>query len=170
MPHTEMEQVLDNSKTLEKQSLASLSSVGRGAIVSNSDNGFEASRKSPHSLVLMVLVASLGGLLFGFNTGIIGSVIWSLRKTMVTDNEASVIVSIFAAAAVFGSFFCGPLCDRYGRKTIIALSSVLCLLGGIVFASAPNFALLVLGRLICGLSIGISSFVVPTYIAEIAPK
>ena len=78
-------------------------------------------------------------------------------------------MSITILGAIFGSLISAPLADAHGRKLSIYLSDVFFLLGTILMALAPNLAVLIAGRLIVGLGIGIVAMIAPVYLAEMAP-
>ena len=80
------------------------------------------------------------------------------------------MVSLAQLGAFFGSLVAGPLADRIGRKPVILLADVLFTVGAIVMAIAPEIYVLMIGRIIIGLGVGIASMIVPIYLAEVSPK
>jgi len=116
-------------------------------------------------------IAATGGLLFGFDTGVINVALpfikhqWDLSATAEAWAVSAVLVGGMA-----GSLLSGRLADALGRKRINLLASLIFVLGSIITAIAPSPDVLIGGRLMLGLAIGIVSFSVPLYIAEIAPS
>ena len=79
------------------------------------------------------------------------------------------VVSLSLLGAFFGALIAGPLADHYGRKPIVIFSSILYTIGVVVMAFANSLEMLMVGRLIVGIDIGIDSMIVPVYLSEIAP-
>ena len=71
--------------------------------------------------------------------------------------------------AFFGSLIAGPFSDAFGRKPVIIASDVLFTIGSIVMATAETISVLIIGRLIVGLAVGIASMIVPVYLSEVSP-
>jgi len=74
------------------------------------------------------------------------------------------------AGAIVGAAFGGWLNDAYGRKKATLLADVIFILGAILMAAAPDPYVLIAGRLLVGLGVGIASVTAPVYIAEVAPS
>ncbi len=127
-------------------------------------------RGSIFYLLLACLVASLGGLLFGFDTAVISGAIDPLQVQFSLSNwMKGWIVSSALIGCLIGSAIAGTLSDRFGRKKILLLAAILftaCSIGSAV-PSQPWH--LVIARLIGGMGIGIASMLSPMYIAEISP-
>lgn len=122
-------------------------------------------------LYLIAAIAATGGLLFGFDTGVINVALPSLRLQFgLSPSEESVVVSAVLFGAMFGPFVSGALSDKLGRKKINIIASLVFLLGSILTAMAISVSFLIVGRLFLGLAIGIVSGTVPLYLAELAPK
>ena len=71
--------------------------------------------------------------------------------------------------AAIGSIFAGPLSDKIGRKPVILLADIFFTLGAATMAMAPEIWILMVGRVIVGLGVGIATQVVPVYLAEMSP-
>lgn len=115
-------------------------------------------------------VAALGGLLFGYDTGVISGALLFIRQDF--DLSAFVegfIVSSLLLGAMAGAGISGALSDRLGRRTIILIAAVIFALGAIGAALAPNVWTLILFRVVLGLGVGAASALVPSYISESAP-
>ncbi|NOY36440.1 MAG: sugar porter family MFS transporter [Chlorobi bacterium] len=122
-------------------------------------------------VVIIAAVAATGGLLFGFDTGVISGAIPFLQQNFQLDN--SMIENITTAGllgAVIGAVLTGRLSDIFGRKKTILTAAIIFVVGAAWSGWAPNAHNLMFARLFIGLAIGISSFSVPLYIAEISPS
>ncbi len=114
--------------------------------------------------------AGLGGLLFGYDTGVISGAELFLRKDFTLSSFAlEVIVSGVLVGAAIGALGGGRLADLYGRRRLLIATAVIFAIGAIICAAAPSTTLLIIGRIIVGLGIGLSSGTVPVYISEVSP-
>jgi len=120
-------------------------------------------------LYLIAMVAALAGLLFGYDAGIISGAILFIKKSFAADPEK---IGYIVAAVPFGALcaaaFCGRINDLIGRKFTLIIAAIMFMAGSIVCAYAPDIDVLVIGRVILGLAVGLGSFTAPIYIAEIA--
>ncbi len=122
-------------------------------------------------LYLIAAIAATGGLLFGFDTGVINVALPSLRlQFALSPSQESLVVSAVLFGAMFGPLVSGTLSDKLGRKKINIIAALVFLLGSILTAMAISVSFLIIGRLFLGLAIGIVSGTVPLYLAELAPK
>lgn len=123
------------------------------------------------NVLVIALIASTGGLLFGFDTGVISGALPFLRDHWkLTDNNVELLTTSVLVGAVIGAIASGRLSDVLGRKRMIMINAVIFALGAVGCAFSTDFVMLISMRLIVGFAIGITSFVVPMYIAEIAPS
>ncbi|MFN2166233.1 MAG: MFS transporter, partial [Anaerolineae bacterium] len=121
-------------------------------------------------VVVAVGVAALGGLLFGYDTGVIsGAILFIQKQFSLSSTLEEVVVSAVLIGAVAGAACGGLLADRLGRRRTIILAAVTFTVGAVGTALTPSVALLIAGRVVVGLAIGVASFVSPMYISEIAP-
>ncbi len=113
---------------------------------------------------------SLGGLLFGYDTGVISGAILFINEELGLTPflEGLVVASLLLGAAV-GAASAGPLSDRLGRRNIIIIAGILFSIGAIGAALAPNVGVLVFFRVVLGLAVGAAALTVPLYLSEIAP-
>jgi sugar porter (SP) family MFS transporter len=126
--------------------------------------------KGARFVYLAAAFAALGGLLFGYDTGVIsGALIFIRQEFTLSTFEQELVVSIVLAGAIVGALTGGRLSDRFGRRATLFATSVVFILGAIVCAAAPSIAVLVIGRVIVGLGIGLACTTVPVYISEVAP-
>ena len=121
-------------------------------------------------MIFVITIASLGGLLFGYHTAIIsGALIFLSPIFRLSVAEQGVLVSIILLGALAGALMGGYLADRLGRKWTIMLTAVLFILGSWITAESYSYSLLLLGRVISGIAVGIISVTAPLYLAEISP-
>ena len=115
----------------------------------------------------LLLVAGLGGLLYGIDIGIIDPALGYLGRTMsMTEENKSVIVAAVLGGSMFASIIAGFFADLLGRKVMMLISAVMFILSvGIMFTS-QTFIPLLLGRILQGMSGGVIAVVVPLYLAE----
>eukprot|EP00730_Choanoeca_flexa_P007839 TRINITY_DN12399_c1_g2_i2.p1 TRINITY_DN12399_c1_g2~~TRINITY_DN12399_c1_g2_i2.p1 ORF type:complete len:563 (+),score=105.39 TRINITY_DN12399_c1_g2_i2:90-1778(+) len=142
-----------------------------GGLVAASDGGV-LSEKPPltWSMILLSVLAALGGFLFGFDTSVISGALLLIKKDFtLTTFEQELVVSLTVAGAFFGSLAGGVLSTNYGRKPSIMVGSVVFIAGAAVLTFAPTWIVLAAGRFVVGLGVGIASATVPTYITESAP-
>ncbi|MCY0881113.1 MAG: MFS transporter, partial [Firmicutes bacterium] len=127
---------------------------------------------APHKgyIILIAVIAAFGSLLFGYDTGVISGAILFLKTAFhLSPVIEEIVVSIVLAGAVVGAAAGGFLTDRYGRKRIIIGAAGLFMLSALLTALAPNLTVLITGRVLVGIAIGIASFTSPLYISEVAP-
>jgi SP family arabinose:H+ symporter-like MFS transporter len=116
------------------------------------------------------LVASVGGLLFGYDTAVISGAIGFMRSFyQLSDIMTGWVASCALLGCIAGAMYSGKLSDRSGRKKVLMLSAVLFTISSIGTAMAPNLWFFVLFRIIGGMGIGIASMLSPMYISEMAP-
>ena len=121
-------------------------------------------------LMTTILVASLGGFLFGFDMAVISGVLPLLQKQFTLSAfQEGWFVSAALVGCIVGVAFSGELSDRLGRKTPLVTSAILFLLSALGCALLPSLPWIIAARFIGGVGIGIASNVVPLYISEIAP-
>lgn len=122
-------------------------------------------------LYVVAVVASLGGLLSGFDTGVISGALLYINETWdLSDYFQGILVSSVLIGAVIGAATNGILADIFGRKKIIIATAIIFILGSILCGLAPNVYVLILSRILVGLAVGIVNFVVPLYLSEVSPK
>ena len=115
----------------------------------------------------LLLVAGLGGLLYGVDVGIIASAYPYLEATSkLNASQLSNIVAAVLLGSVISTLFAGLLADFMGRKLLMALSGLLFVASIPVIALSHGYEPLILGRLLQGISAGLIGVVVPLYLAE----
>ncbi len=124
----------------------------------------------PGRVTVIAVVASTGGVLFGYNTGVIaGSILFVRAAFHLSDLMVGVVTGIALAGAGVGAAVSGQAADRFGRRPMLLLIAVVFVLGALVCATAGSLGALLAGRLIIGLGVGGASVVTPLYLSEIAP-
>jgi major inositol transporter-like SP family MFS transporter len=126
----------------------------------------------PHRkyLGLISVVACFGGLLFGYDTGVINGALRPMSEELgLTPFTEGVVTSSLVFAAAFGALSGGRISDAWGRRRTILLLAVLFFIGTAIVVFTPNFEILVAGRICLGLAVGGASAVVPVFLAEMAP-
>lgn len=127
--------------------------------------------RQPALLYAVAALSALGGLLFGYDTGIISSALLDLgRDLRLGPGEQEVVVSAILVGAMAGAPASGTLIARLGRRPVIMGVAVVFAVGALGAAVAPDTATLIAARLVLGLAVGAASNTVPVYIAETAPS
>lgn len=122
-------------------------------------------------LYLVAAVAAIGGVLFGFDTGVIsGAILFITQQFHLQASMEEVTTSAVLVGAVIGALIGGPLADQLGRRRIIIGAAVVFLVGTLICVVAALIALFIAGRIIVGIAIGVAAFAVPLYLSEIAPS
>jgi len=122
--------------------------------------------------IFIATFSSIGAFLFGYDSGIIASVITMERYLSRFGDDPSkkgAVVSTFNGGCFFGTLGAGWANDRFGRKRTIQIGCIFAIWGCAMQAGASNVATLLIGRIIGGIAIGILSMTVPLYNTEIAP-
>jgi sugar porter (SP) family MFS transporter len=120
--------------------------------------------------VLVSLIVALGGFLLGFDSAVIsGAVPFIDDFFMMGEWQLGFAVSCLILGAMVGNAVAGPLSDRFGRKRILILTSLLFTFSALASALANHFAFFILARIIGGIGVGGAIIIAPMYIAEIAP-
>ena len=123
-----------------------------------------------NQLLIFSTAAALGGLLFGFDTGVISGAIHFIKiEFNLNAYQEGFAVSNLMIACVVGALLAGPIADWTGRKKVLILCAVLFTVSAILSALPRSFTELVIARFIGGMGVGMASVVSPMYIAEISP-
>ncbi len=133
----------------------------------------ETAQKEGENFVLILLlsiVATLGGFLFGFDSGVINGTVDGLQGAFNSDSAGTGfnVASMLLGCAV-GAFFAGRLADRYGRRSLLIVAALLFILSAWGSGIAQGSFEFVIYRVIGGLAVGAASVMSPAYISEIAP-
>ena len=119
---------------------------------------------------LITIVAALGGLLFGYDTGVINGAIGPLKAYFNLDEvREGWAMGCALLGCALGAAGAGAISDRFGRKKVLILSAVLFFVSAIGTAVPTTLTMFILFRIFAGLGIGAASISSPLYIAEITP-
>ncbi len=122
-------------------------------------------------LYLVTVVASLGGLLAGFDMGVVsGAMLFINTEWVLSPFVQGWVVSSAIVGAVIGAAGNGILSDIYGRKKIIIATALIFIAGSVFSAVAPNVGCLIAARMLVGIAVGMVNFIVPIYLSEISPQ
>ncbi|KAJ8006892.1 hypothetical protein DPEC_G00111930 [Dallia pectoralis] len=125
---------------------------------------------TPAFVYVLAAFSALGGFLFGYDTGVISGAMLLIKREMnLSALWQEVLISSTVAAAALAALAGGFLNGVFGRRICILIASLTFTVGGVVLSAAPNKEVLLVGRLIVGLGLGIASMTVPVYIAEASP-
>lgn len=122
-------------------------------------------------LTKLTVIATLGGLLFGYDTGVISGALLYMKDDLALTSftEALVVSSLLFPGAAFGALFGGRIADRLGRKRTLLTCGAIFLVGAVACALAPSVAAMVAARIILGFGVGAAAVTCPLYLAEMAP-
>ena len=121
-------------------------------------------------LAVVLAVVIFAGGLFGYDQGVISGALPGIKSTFsLSLLMVQVVTSWVTLGALAGSLAGGVLSDRLGRKRTLLLAGALFTLGAAVQWSTPDAAILVVGRLIVGIGVGVAAVAAPLYAAELAP-
>ena len=135
------------------------------------NQGSEASaRRARRNVVLTAAIAGLGGLLFGYDTGVIAGALLFIKTDFGLGSFAQgLVVAAVPIGAIAGAAIAGPAADKYGRRLMILIAAGVFIVGALGSAAAPGLGVLVVSRIVIGIAIGLASAAAPVYISEVAP-
>jgi MFS transporter, SP family, major inositol transporter len=122
-------------------------------------------------LAKLTIISSLGGLLFGYDTGVISGALLYMKVdlNLTPTSEAVVVSSLLFPGAAVGALVGGKLADSLGRRGALFICGGAFLFGAFGCALAPNVVIMVIFRILLGFGVGAASATVPLYLAEMAP-
>lgn len=133
---------------------------------------WQTSWKTPY-IMRLAFSAGIGGLLFGYDTGVISGALLYIRDDFKSVEKKTwlqeTIVSMAVAGAIVGAAIGGWMNDKFGRKKSILVADFLFFVGAIVMAVAPTPVVIIIGRIFVGLGVGMASMTSPLYISEASP-
>jgi MFS transporter, SP family, galactose:H+ symporter len=130
----------------------------------------ESARRARRNVVLTAAIAGLGGLLFGYDTGVIAGALLFIKSDFDLGSFAQgLVVAAVPIGAVAGAAIAGPAADTYGRRLMILVAAAVFIVGALASAAAPGVEVLVIARVVIGVAIGLASAAAPVYISEVAP-
>jgi sugar porter (SP) family MFS transporter len=131
----------------------------------------EMRRSGDPLLVRISVIAAIGGLLFGYDTGVISGALLFIRDDLDANTfEQEAIVAVLLLGAMVGAVISGWLADAISRRWTKVLSGCVYVLGALGCAVSVNAEMLIGFRFLLGISVGTASFVSPMYISEVSPR
>merc|ERR1712232_641821 len=149
--------------------------LSSGTVLSIASNQSRSSSESSSVLSMFMIkavaIASIGGVLFGYDLGVICGALPQLTKEFnLSDKQQEMVVSFLFIGCGFGAFVGGDFCDRFGRKRTIIITDLVFCLGGLVLMLAQNIGTVLLGRIVLGTAVSVSGIADVSYLTEIAPS
>ncbi|QFS61322.1 sugar porter family MFS transporter [Pantoea dispersa] len=136
----------------------------------NPASGPNSSTRTEPFVKVIALIATLGGLLFGYDTGVIsGALLFMGNDLHLTPFTTGLVTSSLLFGAAFGALASGHFAAAVGRRKIILVLAIIFALGALGTALAPDVSWMIFFRLVLGVAVGGASATVPVYIAEMAP-
>lgn len=118
----------------------------------------------------MSFIAGLGGILYGFDMGIIAAALIFVRESfLLSTRMEEVVVSVVLVGAMTGALAGGAIADRIGRRSTLLWGGGIFLAGSLLAPASPNAATLIIARALLGVAIGFTSVTAPVYVCELAP-
>lgn len=115
-------------------------------------------------------IAGLGGILYGFDMGIIAAALIFVRESFsLSIRMEELVVSVVLVGAMAGALAGGSIADRIGRRATLLWGGGIFLAGSLLAPASPNAATLILARALLGVAIGFTSVTAPVYVSELAP-
>src|SRR3984885_16129363 len=115
-------------------------------------------------------IAALGGVLYGYDMGIIAAALIFVKRSFALSTlMQELVVSIVLIGAMIGAITAGAIADRIGRRATLVWAAAIFILGSVLSPLAPNVCVLIVARAIIGIGIGFTSVTAPVYVSELAP-
>lgn len=122
-------------------------------------------------LLFIFLFAGMGGILYGYDLGIIAGALLFIQKSIpMTDMQSSFLVSAVLGGGAIATLISGPLADVFGRRAMIIAAAVIFLSGTFLLSFAYHYTEILIGRLTQGIGVGIITITIPLYLSESLPK
>ena len=135
------------------------------------DSGLSAPLRVNHGFILRISsIAALGGLLYGYDMGIIAAAAIFVKRTFALSTlMEELVVSIVLVGAMIGAIVGGAIADRIGRRPTLVWAGGIFIAGSLLAPMSPNVFVLIVARAIIGIGIGFTSVTAPVYVSELAP-
>jgi sugar porter (SP) family MFS transporter len=144
-------------------------SFDRGATLSNAVAAPQ-SHVNRAFILKVSLIAGLGGILYGYDMGIIAAALIFVRTSFALSTQMEeIVVSIVLVGAMTGALVGGTIADRIGRRSTLVWGGIIFIVGSILAPLSPNVATLIIARALLGIAIGFTSVTAPVYVSELAP-
>ena len=132
--------------------------------------GEEITSANRRYLTKLTIISTLGGLLFGYDTGVISGALLFIGKDLhLSQTEQTFVVTSLLFGAIIGAGIGGRLADAIGRRTSMRIYAVIFFLGAIGSGQSPTLPLIYASRVVLGLAVGAAAATVPMYLSEMAP-
>ena len=130
-----------------------------------------AAEKVRRHVALSAGVTALGGLLFGYDTGVVSGALLFVKKDFggLSSFQEELITSLLLVGAVVGALVAGRVADLIGRRFTVLITAAIFVVGVLLAAFTPTYPVLLVARIVIGLAVGSASMVVPLYIGEVVP-
>jgi sugar porter (SP) family MFS transporter len=128
-------------------------------------------RRVRRNVAVSAAITALGGLLFGYDTGVVSGALLFVKKDFggLSSFQQELVTSLLLVGAVIGALAAGRVSDWIGRRLTVIFTAVVFIVGVLLAAFTPTYPMLLVARVIIGLAVGSASMVVPLYIGEIVP-
>jgi sugar porter (SP) family MFS transporter len=122
-------------------------------------------------VALSSAITALGGLLFGYDTGVVSGALLFIKKDFggLSSFQQELVTSLLLVGAVVGALGAGRVADRIGRRKAVLITAAIFVLGVLLAALTPSYSVLLIARVVIGLAVGSASMIVPLYIGEVVP-
>jgi sugar porter (SP) family MFS transporter len=130
-----------------------------------------ATRRVRRHVVISAAITALGGLLFGYDTGVVSGALLFVKKDFggLSNFQQELVTSLLLVGAMAGALVAGRVADRVGRRPTVLGTAVVFIIGVLLAAFTPSYPALLAARIIIGLAVGSASMVVPLFIGEVVP-
>lgn len=130
----------------------------------------QAARTNLGFIGLIVAVATIGGFMFGYDSGAINGTQDGLRHAFgLSEGELGLTVSALLPGCALGAFLAGRFADVFGRRSVMMQAALLFIVSALASGAAPSAVVLALARFLAGAAVGAASVLSPAYIAEVTP-
>ncbi|KAL1384779.1 myo-inositol transporter [Phyllosticta capitalensis] len=161
-----------NSMELKKDDTVRIEDVSNGESYGPIDDSIEQTECGKMTWVICIAV-SIGGFLFGYDTGVISAVLVIINEDLgqkLSSSQQELVTSLTSGGAFVGAMIAGCTADKYGRKSGMYFGSVLFTIGTIIMAASYSLEQMCVGRFVVGLGVGSAAMIIPLYIGELAPS
>ncbi len=128
-------------------------------------------RRVRRNVAVGAAITALGGLLFGYDTGVVSGALLFLKDDFggLSSFQQELVTSLLLVGAVIGALTAGRVSDWIGRRPTVLITALVFIVGVLLAAFTPTYPVLLVARVIIGLAVGSASMIVPLYIGEIVP-